>query len=977
MFQKISDHCQDSRQRLIVVISSVVLALITSYIYMVQFVQQVYDNNSAIVSELITGPSIFKDYYKPADFMIPRHFILAFLLCFVIYYLVILGVSLLHERLSMSFYALIFAVGFLLFKGYFGYEVKMLLVAACSLLLLHVIDVLKQYQEKEQYDASVSIQVYTSWIFAYFGVRAFIQMFLTIGMISESAAKKGLVLLLILAYVLLIFIYVFGKKLTKFPLLMIYSEGAQALLLAFFVSLFRFKVNYNGVIESTKYTGIRVLAVLAVLLILVYAFIKRKEFLGKNHPYSFMIIAAMQLTMDAPVDGFNSINLFHYGELTVPFSQLASFGKMPYFDFFPIHGICDYFFASINAIVCDGTYGSFFYAYYIGSIILVALVAYVIYKCVDQDFYKAILAAFFIIIGEWYYYFRFVLVLPIILIFFHEKIRKSAYASLIVYTVSSIISIAWYPAIGGSLAVALLIPLAIRILSKDGRNQLADACKKDNYKKYLPSFLATLILGISFIPMFFGIVRYLKENVGISGYFPGDRLKDLIDSVGNWGLFHIPNPFVDVVAIAFVFMIALVLIASIACYYKKISYFEVFIAIAVFCYMICSYTFGSIFAGERATIVNVVLLVLIVYVLGQSKSSAKVLPAMVIAFAFMINTYDYTYAQQSAISYEQISDQFVKVNGADIGCKNMGTVFMNADLKAQTEDFAYVMNALCPDGETYLDFTNQAAYYMMYDKETPFAYCALYHGTSDATRKQMYDSLKEKLPKLILVSPYWYNDGGSISLRYKEIYQYILEKGYSPYQYNSVCFLLSNDAEVPSFATDGSYAFFEAMATKDLQGLPAVWGRSMKRENFDELSFSDQLIGLNSMETDGNGSYYINGDDPYFKVEFSGNNIAKEAEYLLIHCEMPENLATDEDDEYNMEDGMFVKLYFTYPDAGAMEEVAINCVFKNGDLLIPLYAYPMWNMFEMTTIQFDIEDKRANGRTFTVSYELLKDKIDK
>ena len=171
-----------------------------------------------------------------------------------------------------------------------------------------------------------------------------------------------------------------------------------------------------------------------------------------------------------------------------------------------------------------------------------------------------------------------------------------------------------------------------------------------------------MLLGITFIPMFLGIVRYLKENVGISGYFPGDRLYDILISDNNH-LFGLSNPFIDVATIEFSFMAAVILIFGMACYYKKSFYVELLITVVVFCYMICSYTFGSIFAGERASIVNVVLLLLLAYVLFQAESKAKILPACILASALILNTYDFSDAQKNAISLEQISDQFVKLNG--------------------------------------------------------------------------------------------------------------------------------------------------------------------------------------------------------------------------------------------------------------------------------------------------------------------------
>lgn len=964
MLQRIFREKKSDLQRLSIIIGSMILAFFSSYLYMNVFFKKIYGENVAKLSELITGPSVFKDYYKPADFLLPRHFLISFLLFFALFYLLIHILMYFHEKLSFSFYVLIIAGGMVAVKQFFGYDMRLYWALIAALLFLHVIDWYKQIRQKEHYDAEKLTIVCTSCLVAYFGIRAFVQMVLSFGLIGESGAKKGFILCLIIAYVILALTYIFEDKVTKFSLMTVYFEGAQALLLCFLLSLFTFKINYNGVVESTSYPGIRILAVVMILAILGYVVLKRREILGKVHPFTLMIIGAMQLTMSVPVDSMFPVNLFHYGELTVPFTEFASYQKLPYLDFFPIHGMCDYFFASINAVLLDGTFGSFFYAYYIGSMILVALVAYVVYKCLGSSLYAVAFTAFFMTIGEWYYYFRFVLVLPVVLIFFYKKIREDAYQTLIAYIVTSIVSIAWYPAIGGSLAVALLLPLCFRIFSKTGRMQLLAACKKENRKKYIPSFLATILLGISFIPMFLGIVRYLKENVGISDYFPGDRLYDILISDNNH-LFGLSDPFTNVPMTVFLFMAAVVLLIGIVCYYKQSYYVELMIAVVVFCYMICSYTFGSIFAGERASIVNVVLLLLLAYVLFQAQSKAKILPACILASALILNTYDFSDAQKSAITFEQISNQFVKLDGNEIECEKMGTVFMPAETAEQIKETVFVIQELCPDGETYLDFTNQSAFYMMFDKETPFSYCSLYHGTSDETRKRMLEALEEDLPKLILVAPYWNNDGGSISLRYKDIYQLVMQKGYRPYQYGSVCFLLSDDVTAPEWATDGGGTFYSAMTTSNLLSLPIVWGRSFEQENYETVSMSYEFLEVNGMETNQNGSYTPVCDNSNFRVSFSGDRIASDAEYLLVHFQC-DDLADNE--KVNM------KLYFSYPDGASMEEYAISCAAQNGDLLIPLYAYPMWDMFEMTTIQFDLTDDTLTGKTFTVAFELLKDK---
>ena len=79
MIQRIFREKKSDLQRLFIIIGSMVLAFFSSYLYMNDFFEKVYGENAVTLSELITGPSVFKDYYKPADFLIPRHFLIFFL----------------------------------------------------------------------------------------------------------------------------------------------------------------------------------------------------------------------------------------------------------------------------------------------------------------------------------------------------------------------------------------------------------------------------------------------------------------------------------------------------------------------------------------------------------------------------------------------------------------------------------------------------------------------------------------------------------------------------------------------------------------------------------------------------------------------------------------------------------------------------------------------------------------------------------
>ena len=106
----------------------------------------------------------------------------------------------------------------------------------------------------------------------------------------------------------------------------------------------------------------------------VYAFVK-----AKKGVYPTTIMAVAMLRSFTMPEGILNIDFFHMGEMSTPFMQLQEYGKLPFFDLMPIHGLCDYYYSVIGYLFLDNTYLAMNGAMTIGNLLLAAILALVIY----------------------------------------------------------------------------------------------------------------------------------------------------------------------------------------------------------------------------------------------------------------------------------------------------------------------------------------------------------------------------------------------------------------------------------------------------------------------------------------------------------------------------------------------------------------------------------------------------------------------
>ncbi|WP_193180968.1 hypothetical protein [Nisaea sediminum] len=97
-------------------------------------------------------------------------------------------------------------------------------------------------------------------------------------------------------------------------------------------------IGYAALVPAWKRKGatLPVMSIAAIAILVLFAD-------GRPTPYG----------MDNPLD------YYHHGEWLIPWQQWAGFGKLPYIDYSPSHGLVDYLSGMVNGLLLDGTLAGF------------------------------------------------------------------------------------------------------------------------------------------------------------------------------------------------------------------------------------------------------------------------------------------------------------------------------------------------------------------------------------------------------------------------------------------------------------------------------------------------------------------------------------------------------------------------------------------------------------------------------------------
>lgn len=661
------------------------------------------------------------------------------------------------------------------------------------------------------------------------------------------------------------------------------SVCAQILLPFCFLGYFGFYYQYEnetGLIElfySRKWKWFCVAVFVVFLLTQMYRLMKKKTDISV---YALVSIATMSV-MRTP-EGMMSVDFFHNGEMALPMQQLVSYGKIPYFDIDPIHGLCDYVYSFFNYLFFDGSYFSQNAGVVVANLFISAFLAVVLANCLKRRSSAVVIIWLFMPYLLEKAGIRYVLFIAAFLILLCDRVRKSSLWFFWWWILLCIAGIFYNVSIGASVAVAFLPETIYRLIKevKKRWKQYSITHKwKDIFmdipvkekKILLGAWIALVLVGICFVPWFLQILRFLHENAATTLWVNGTEIfASEFQPVETFALFA---PYLAVLVIALS---------------ENDKAKSAFVAMAVGLFVIANYACVRYDEGLRLAVLGVVfcMICLAYFCMDYLSSQTKAVWFILLSLICVILIRDYLPLRMDAlvrvehipakkeieINETVIEDPVVYVSGDSVDMEHMGSGFIQGLTLNSLKNIQFILQQENAQ-DSFLDLTNKISHTVIFDLKADYPYTSAYNISNDLMQEKAIACIRENRPRLILLAPYIRFDEAPVSLRSPELYQAILRMGYQPYIYEDVVYLLDGESNCDA-AEDGKRKLGLLNHRTDMGMLPYLWGTALADEK-------DRLIEVPC----DNGS--IQGYEvSYIDLEIASSNITGDSFSLSFQSDV-------------------------------------------------------------------------------------------
>lgn len=727
------------------------------------------------------------------------------------------------------------------------------------------------------------------------------------------------------------------------------------------ISFLSFQYRYEATGEditlfySTIYKYTFSLVVLVCLGYGIYSFIKKKE--GVTLPT--VISVACYRSFVKP-EGILNVDFFHTGEMSVPWHQLEAYGKIPFRELIPIHGLCDYYYSLINRVFFDGSYIAMNAAMAVGDLFLAMLLASVLYATVQKKEMALLFTYFFMPFMIHGAGIRYIFLFVLFFVLFSSKIRENSLRYLWWFVFLAILAIAWNVSIGGAAAAAFFVGYLLCYLKKVPKQFEVEWKEKRFKKSFFIAWSFLFVFGVSFIPVFMKIVVYLKENSATTWMANG---MEMIEEGNNLGAYFTPAlgvqggvAFWEIFGFLIPFLVCILIAITVKSEYLKSCGFEFAVILFVCFLVIINYAFVRFDSGLRAGVISVFFLVVMLYSILQEKickveikwhngiyislfllaymltgASSFMDATEILAKGEVESTMDITIMGQT------VEDPIVYVTGDSVGMQNLGAGFIGGNTLQNLKNIQYVLNEELKEDRAYLDMTNAVANYQLLDAKMVLPYTSGYNISNEQMQKNAIALLKEQEVDLILLAPYIRFDEATISLRSPRLYEYFLEVGYEPYVYENVIYMKKGESFLFS-ESNGEEAFAQLMHKEALQMLPSVWGNS-----------EDAFAYIEQVAVQSNVSVMEQVIEHRFMKAMKGDEVD------FIEITLPDNEVIQ--NAINQETVLSLEFLYKDSEEGAKETVnqekngeemkrGFRFYLKGQKLLIPVFSSPYWKQSE-------------------------------
>lgn len=823
---------------LLVLLTSAVGAALIAF-WMITLVMDLLYEGEVVYDSFIAGTLSFYDYYKQGDKWLVYIFLFGSVICF---YLIMISLNYIRKKQSYMHSSFYVKLGLGAF--YFYYVITQQITSQQTIVfLILLLSVFLCGKSKEKLEALIQFLAFGEIV-----ATSFVLLGSKIGDIAglnwgEEVETTLWVVQLTVLVLSAIYPLFYERKIKSCNLHRInFVLQMCSILWIFWYVVYVYE--YRGEVVAHYFSLKYLIVAFSVAVIVIRSNIKKlctANFEQSVIAKGSVEIAAIFTYLKMPNGLLQTapISMFHSGEYTITSQQLLSYGKMPFWDIFPIHGLCDYYYGFVNEVFFDGRYANLEAAFVLGDIILLALLAAVIKRCCKNATVALALILLLFNFADGYsmYYIRWVFVLPYLLVLNNKKIYKTSAGRVWFYVMLTMAAICWNPSIGGSAAIALL-PILLKDILIVIKDIIEKAQKKQLTKKFCISYGIMVVAGIFFCPVFVKIVKYLllhMENLLIVNSNP---LTYLVDESMESAMFTVTSLKENYAYILFSFLVPVMMALIVKHMVKKEakrSMGEVAVQFVIFTFMITNYTFGLICAGERAFIYSGILILFLMFNLintavEEKYRCHKYMLLLVLIFSIkMVNSTDYTDTKNVFAARGVIEDEAVYVTEDSSSVSQIQKSYVSNDGLLYINGVNDIVKLAEAEKEV-LDMSNMVSITSILDLDLITPYTSAYNMYNETIQKDVLKLLEKKQPKIVLLSP-CFSDSRPLITRNYWIIRWLQEKEYKPYVYCGNLFLARKDVQ-PDWAMDGQEEYDELLTPTILEMLPYYWGSEEIKEKY-------------------------------------------------------------------------------------------------------------------------------------------------
>lgn len=546
----------------------------------------------------------------------------------------------------------------------------------------------------------------------------------------------------------------------------------------------------------------------------------------------------------------NPLDYYHHGEWLIPWQQWASFGKVPYIDYSPSHGLVDYFSGMANDLLLDGTLAGFPEARQLVRGISCIAAAFAVCR-IGGPLPALLSLLLFPVTGR---YTVFVAIFCGLVLLTSKQLQRAPVRWLFAYFLTGTAMVLLAPGPGAMLVVAFA-PVALLHLVRGLRTE-----------PRLLAIAATCVVAICGVSLLMGPgkvvvaqIQFMLENRPLYGAVHGlDWARSLAYdwpvNGASWELLR--TLWLPAMLVLFLFSVPRIWLRRRAIHEVLTDDPRAVLAFtsALFLFLVIPHTIGRIDAGgpSRGGALTVFALAMICLPLAIHLPRWSRVTAMVgisLILGLLAPAFGHPPGFRSVFAAPSATSPAVNgkmsVDGAATGIPAFGRTLVHPALVERISVLKAALDGWLQPEETYLDLTNANAHYFYTGRLVPVESGAFLTMPAEAMQIRSVTRLERDPPPVLLLGTLPSGTGPfTVPLRAPILAGWVFSKlrsgRYQVVQRGPFIFAVTPDRlSVPApVKAEQSALLRQVFAPPKLVRLPSVWGHSTQASG-DEEFFRD------------------------------------------------------------------------------------------------------------------------------------------